>query len=99
VKQERWIEQEAEKEGPILERAASILVEAGLPATMIEIASGPSYGVIDVGSDCLRATRDRRCGTIVVGRSSLSWFRELFHRHHCHDLVRQARGFTVWVVE
>jgi len=99
VQQENWIEKQATKEGPILARARSILVEAGVPETGIEISSSPSFGTIDVGPDCLTAARDGECETIVVGRTSLPWFRELFRHHHCHDLVKRARGFTVWVVE
>ena len=98
-KQERWIEEEAKRSRPLLERAKAMLVEGGVPATLIEVASDPLPGSADIGTDCVRAARDRKCRTIVVGRGSLPWFHELFHRHHCHDLVRHAQGFTVWVVE
>jgi hypothetical protein len=41
----------------------------------------------------------RNCGTIIVGRNSLAWYKELFHHHPADELVRKANGFTVWIVE
>ena len=43
--------------------------------------------------------RDQRCSTIVVGRSSLPWYQEIFHHHPADEMVSKARGFTLWVVE
>lgn len=62
-------------------------------------------GTLTVGHDAslveglLDAARDQSCSTLVVGRNSLSPLRELFHGHPADQLVRTARGFTLWIVE
>jgi len=41
----------------------------------------------------------RDCSTVIVGRNSLPWYREVFHHHPADELVRKAHGFAVWIVE
>jgi hypothetical protein len=41
----------------------------------------------------------RKCDTVVIGRDSLSWLGELIHGDPVEELVRQGKGFTIWVVE
>jgi hypothetical protein len=98
-RQERWIEEEKNRERPILEHAKSVFLEGGVHAEAIECEAAPSFGGIAVARDCLEAAKDNDCRTIVVGRTSLHWYREVLRRHHCHELVRRAEGFTVWIVE
>jgi hypothetical protein len=98
-RQKRWIEDERKKERPILDHAESALLEGGVHPDVIDCEAAPTFGGILVARDCVEAAKDNDCGTIVVGRTSLPWYREVVHRHHCHDLVHRAKGFTVWVVE
>jgi len=56
--------------------------------------------------DASRATREvlglarsRKCDTVVIGRDSLSWLGELIHGDPAEEIVRQGKGFTIWVVE
>lgn len=37
--------------------------------------------------------------SIVVGRRSHSWLREVVQHHIADELVRQGASFTIWVVE
>jgi len=41
----------------------------------------------------------RRCDTVVIGRKSLSWLGDLIHGDPAEELIRQGKGFTIWVVE
>jgi nucleotide-binding universal stress UspA family protein len=41
----------------------------------------------------------RKCDTVVIGRKSLSWLRELIDGDPAEELVRRGKGFTIWVVE
>ena len=53
----------------------------------------------DLVNDILQAGRKDGCSTIVVGRESFSWLKEMFHHHVADELVRKAHGLTIWVVE
>ena len=48
--------------------------------------------------DRIRAYK-RRWISVVIGRDSLSWLGELIHGDPAEELVRQGKGFTIWVVE
>lgn len=81
-----------------LERLREQLAEGGVPPERID------FGTIQGGTEStlaealLDAARDQECDTIVVGRHSLPWHRELFHQHPADELVRRARDVAVWVV-
>lgn len=83
----------------LLEGMRGRLISSGLSGEHVDTGtlSAPAEsalidGLIDLGTD-------QSCSTIVVGRNSLPWYRELFHAHPADQLVRKAQGFTVWVVE
>jgi hypothetical protein len=40
-----------------------------------------------------------QCGTLVVGRHTRSWIREIHSMHVGEGLVRKGQGFAIWVVE
>lgn len=82
-----------------LEALRQRLCDGGVAADRVDI------GTIQGGTDAtladtlLDAARDQECGTIVVGRHSLPWYREMLHQHPADELVKRARGVAVWVVE
>jgi len=49
--------------------------------------------------EILRLARARKCDTVVIGKKSLSWLRELIDGNPAEELVRQGKGFTIWVIE
>ena len=49
--------------------------------------------------EILKIAGARKCHTVVIGRQSLSWFRELVQGDLAEELVRRSKGFTIWVVE
>lgn len=83
----------------ILDGLSERLWAAGVPRERLD------SGFLAVSSDVtlleglLDVARDQECGTIVVGRNSLPWHREVFHHHAADELVKTARDFTLWVVE
>jgi len=98
-KQELVIVKSEKEAWPTLERAKSILRKAGMSAEAIETEFWVSVNRGDLTHDILEAARLSDCCTIVVGRESFSWLRELFHHHVADELVRKAQGFTLWIVE
>ena len=53
----------------------------------------------DAAGEILKIARGRKCHTVVIGRQSLSWFRELVQGDLAEEIVRRGKGFTIWVVE
>lgn len=47
----------------------------------------------------LDTAQARNCSTVIMGRNSVPWYRELFHHHPADELVRKAHGVAVWIVE
>ncbi len=46
----------------------------------------------------LELAQARRCDTVVFGRESVSWFRELMSGDLAAEVVRRGKGYTIWVV-
>jgi nucleotide-binding universal stress UspA family protein len=83
----------------VFARARAILDHAGVPAGAVETHFLTTVDGEDLIQNLLEAARTNACDTIVVGRQSHSWLRELVRHHVADELVRQGEGFTVWVVE
>ena len=82
-----------------LESTLALLIDHGLLAQNISTEFSSSIHKPDVAREVLEAAHKWDCGTIVTGRHTLPWTKELFHRHVGEELVHSAKGFTVWVVE
>lgn len=95
----RWILADEKTEQRALARANAVLRRGGLSRGAIEA----HYCYLIDGSratkEILRLARMRKCDTIVIGKKSLSWLRELMDGDPAEELVRQGKGFTIWVIE
>ena len=95
----RWISADARTEQRALARANAVLRRGGLSPGAIEA----HYCYLIDGSratkEILRLARARKCDTVVIGKKSLSWLRELIDGIPAEELVRQGKGFTIWVIE
>ena len=97
--QKRWIAQAKEKAQPALDRACATLHKAGLGTKAIETKfCFPAEGSA-TGDEMLVFAHEHKYHTVVVGRDSLSWWRQLLGVDPVEDLVRHGKGFTIWVVE
>lgn len=97
--QHAWVSDKKRRSAGSLRKASTLLHKAGICNGEIETRyCGPSEGR-DAADELLTLARSRKCHTIVVGRESHSWVRDLFHSYLAEELVRRARGFTIWVVE
>ena len=83
----------------VFARAQAPLVHAGVPAGAVETHVLTTIDGGDLIQKLLEAAQTNTCDTIVVGRQSHSWLRELVQHHLADELVRQGEGFTIWVVE
>lgn len=99
VRQKRWLVAAQRTAQQTFASAKAALRKAGVPAKALDTQF---FGALDGRSAAdriLELARASRCRTVVVGRESLSWFRELVRDDLAGELVRRGEGFTVWVVE
>lgn len=79
--------------------ACATLRAAGVPAKTIETRFIDPASGASVAERVTHLARSRKCGTVVVGRQAVSWFRELAGGDLAEELVRCGKGVTIWVVE
>ena len=95
----RWISVVEMTEQRALDRANAVLRRGGFAEGAIEAHYCNLVDGSDATQEILRLARSRKCDTVVIGRKSLSWLGELIHGDPAEELVRQGKGFTIWVVE
>ena len=95
----RWISVVEMTEQRALDRANAVLRRGGVSHRAIEA----HYCYLVDGSsatrEILELARTSKCDTVVIGRGSLSWLRELIQGDPAEELVRLGKGLTIWVVE
>lgn len=73
---------------PVLDWASDLLRKSGLAAEAIETTvCYPADGLAATG-EILETAREHKCQTIVMGRESLSWLRQLIQADPAEELVR-----------
>jgi nucleotide-binding universal stress UspA family protein len=97
--QARWIETAKRNAQASLDKAREILIQGGLSPHDISTSFSSPIHRPDVAHEILTVAQTFQCGTLVVGRHTRSWIRELLSTHVGEDLVRKGQGFAIWVVE
>lgn len=97
--QERWMAAAEEAAQSVFAGARATLRAAGVPAKAIETHFFDPANGVSAAERIIQLARSRKCGTVVVGRQAVSWFRELVGGDLAEELVRTAKSFTIWVVE
>jgi nucleotide-binding universal stress UspA family protein len=99
ARQQRWLQVAKRTAQQTFARAKAALRKAGVPAKALDVQF---FGALDGSSPAdriLELARASHCQTVVVGRASGSWLRDLLRGDLASDLVRRGEGFTIWVVE
>jgi len=96
---QRWTQDADNAAQALLQKATSLLSRAGVQPDSMETLVHQSVNHEDLIDDILEAAKEKKCQTIVVGRSSFSWIKEMLNRHLADELVRKASGVTIWVVQ
>jgi nucleotide-binding universal stress UspA family protein len=95
----RWTAADKMTEQRALARANTILRRGGVAHGAIEAHYCYLVEGTRATQEILVLARARKCDTVVMGRRSLSWLAELIDGDPAEELVRQGKGFTIWVVE
>jgi nucleotide-binding universal stress UspA family protein len=99
AQQNQWISINDAKPDRILRRARATLLRAGATAGRIHSCISSPLDARTFADEVLVLARDQECRTIVVGHRAHSWFRGLGRSHLAEQLVRNAKGYAVWVVD
>lgn len=94
--QEVWIRKEGESESHVLNKAYDTLTQSGLDRSQVVLKIGHED---DVARNILEEARSGKHETIVVGRQGTSRIKRLFGGGVTDRLLRDAKGFAIWVVE
>ncbi len=93
-----WLRDEQRKAAPLLASLRERAVELGVDADRVDTQCFAPMPDETVAEGVLDMAREHHFQTLVVGREALPWYRELAQHHVGYELVRNAPGFTVWVV-
>ena len=94
--QEAWYQKEREAECPILITARETLEKSGFDAARVSLKFGHEE---DVARTILEEAQSGHYETIVVGRHGASKMKRVFGGGVTDELLRNAKGFAIWVVE
>ncbi len=94
-----WESAAKRKASGSLELAYADLRRAGFARGEIEVHFCYPSDRRNAPKEIIALARERGCHTIVVGRRSLSWLRQLLQTNPADEIVRLGKGITTWVVE
>ena len=93
------IEEAKRRAGPVLERMVEVLTRAGIERDCVESSWFTAAREDSLSREVLELAREQGYRTLVVGRTALPWYREIFRRHLGERLVKEGEGLTIWIVE
>ncbi|MBA2252130.1 MAG: universal stress protein [Nitrospirales bacterium] len=94
--QTEWIRSQQEEECPYLLKARDALGKAGFPLDRVELKFGHEDGI---AQNILEEAYGGGFSTVAVGRYGTSRTKRLFGGGVTDQLLREATGLAVWVVE
>jgi nucleotide-binding universal stress UspA family protein len=94
--QDAWIRKEEESESHVLKKACDTLTQFGFDRSQLALKIGHED---DIAGNILEEARNGKHETIVVGRHGTSRVKRLFGGGVTDQLLRNAKGFAIWVVE
>lgn len=94
--QEAWIRKERESECHVLKKACETLTRSGFDTSRVALKFGYED---DIARNILEEARSGHHETIAVGRHGTSRINRIFGGGVTDQLLRDAKGFAIWVVE
>ena len=97
--QQRWLAGAKKAAQRALSMATAALRDAGVSGRALDVLLSEGVEGSNTAERILELARACRCETVVVGRESMSWFRDLMGGNLAAELVRRGKGYTIWVVK
>jgi nucleotide-binding universal stress UspA family protein len=98
LEQERWMGTLDSTSHDVLSQSVARLRQAGIRSAIDTCPSSPQDNR-SAADEVLVIAESHACRTIVMGRTAHAWFHGLAGDQLAERLVRDAKGFTIWVVE
>lgn len=99
AQQKSWRDRAETQAVPVLEAAKSQIVAANIAADKVATHILQLNDGGDLVSEIIRAAREYRCHTVVVGYNDYPWIKEKFHAHIAEQLIVQSERLAVCVVK
>ena len=94
--QEDWVRKEQEAQCPVLRKASEILTASGFDKNRVAL----KFGYEDnIAANILEEAREGGHETIALGRRGTSRITRMFGGGVTDQLLRDAKGFAIWIVE
>ena len=94
--QHDWIRTEREAECQVLQKASDTLAQSGFDTRQVVLKFGHED---DIAANILEAAREGRHDTIAIGRRGTSRITRMFGGGVTDQVLRDAKGFAIWIVE
>ena len=94
--QENWVREESVSEYPILVNALELFGKTGFPLDRVTLKFGHED---NIAQNILDEAQNGSFGTIVVTRHGSNGLKRFFGGGITDQLLRDASGYTLWVVE
>jgi len=94
--QEAWIRKERESECEVLKEACETLAQSGFDMNRVAVKHGHED---NIARNILEEARSGHHDTIVVGWLGTSRIKQILGGGVTDHLLREAKGFVIWVVE
>ena len=93
---ENWIRKERETECPVLKKACETLAQSGFDMSCVTLKFGHED---DVAANILEEAQSGHHDTIAVGRRGMSRITRIFGGGVTDQILRDAKGFAIWIIE
>jgi hypothetical protein len=97
-KQNRWGQDTRKAAVPLIEQAQSLLQQAGVGPDRIESRVLVLMHREDLVDEIIKPPMNAVCDTIVTGRNSFPWLKELFVNHLGDEMSRRAKDIRVELI-
>jgi nucleotide-binding universal stress UspA family protein len=99
VDQDLWMASLDKPSQDVLASSVTRLCRAGVRRGAIDTCCTSPQDNRSVADEVLIVAQTHNCQTVVVGHAAHSWFRGMGGGHLAEHLVREAKGFAVWVID
>jgi nucleotide-binding universal stress UspA family protein len=97
-KREEWMKEVKRETRAVFDQARADLMQEGVPEESIDESYSTTTHFRNIAEKALVTARENQCSTIVVGRKSFPWYKELLTSHVSDVLVNESDRIAICTV-